>query len=284
MPLESATTANPPAVVALLADLFFAPRFADVIRAQGGAPLLVDTPAALVAAVDSAFPVLVLVDLSTPGDWAEALRRIKLRPHSRGAPIYAFGSHVDAAALRAARAAGADHAWARSRMLEELPALVARYVRPAAAYPQGWDEPLSPEARLGVEAFNRGDYFDQHEHFEQAWLAESRPVRALYQGVLQVGVALLHIERDNWAGALKLFRRGLPRLRTLPPICQGVHVAEFRAEAEAIHAEITALGPDGMRSFDRSRFPRIEVEGGAGRGGRTDEGDEGDEEQIIGNW
>ncbi len=119
-----------PTVVALLPDLFLAPCFDDVIRTQGGRALLVDSPEALVDAVDQHFPVLALVDLSTEGDWASALRRIKLRPHTRALPIYAFGSHVDAATLRAARAAGADHAWARSRMMEELPALVARYVAP----------------------------------------------------------------------------------------------------------------------------------------------------------
>ena len=47
---------------------------------------------------------------------------------------------------------------------------------------------------------------------ERAWMAESRPIRDLYQGVLQVGLAFLQIEQGNWAGALKMFRRGLPRL------------------------------------------------------------------------
>ncbi len=246
-----------PAVVALLADLFFAPHFAHVIRTQGGAPLLVDTADALVQAVDRHFPVLALVDLAAPGDWAAALRRLKLRPTTRALPVYAFGAHVDAPALRAARAAGADHAWARSRLLAELPALVARAIAPAVVYPEGWDAPLPAAARLGVAAFNRGAYFDQHEHFEHAWLAEARPVREMYQGILQVGVALLHIERNNWTGALKLLRRGLPRLRNLPPVCQGIDIAALRSAAEAIHAELVALGPQRLHEFDRSRFPQI---------------------------
>lgn len=247
----------PPPVVALLPDLFFAPRFADVIRAQGGEPVLVETPDAFVAAIDGRFPVLAFLDLSAPGDWEGAIRRVKLRPHTRQVPIYAFGSHVDAETLKRARKAGADHAWARSRLIEELPAVVARHVSPPVVYPQGWDAPLSHEARRGLEEFNRGDYFEQHEHLEHAWMEETRPVREMYQGILQVGVALLQIERQNWAGAIKMFRRGLPRLRVLPEVCQGVHVGEFRRAAEAIHAEITALGPEGLPEFDRARFPRI---------------------------
>ncbi len=246
-----------PVVVALLPDLFFAPRVADIVRAHGGEPVVVDTPEAFVAAVDRHFPHLALVELSTPGDWETAIRRVKLRPHTRQTPLYAFGSHTDAATLARARKAGADHAWARSRLLAELPAVVAQRLDPPAVHPAGWDAPPSEEALRGLELFNQGDYFEQHEHFEHAWLAEERPVREMYQGILQVGVAFLQIERGNWQGALKMFRRGLPRLRPLPERCQGVEIGEFRRAAEEIHAEITGLGPEGMAGFDRTRFPRI---------------------------
>lgn len=256
----SAEIAKParPAVVALLADLFFAPRFGDVILAQGGSPHLVETPAAFEQALGRLFPVLALVDLAAEGDWAGAIARCKLRPQTRQIPIYAFGSHVDAATLQSARSAGADHAWARSRMMEELPALVARHIHPPVVYPAGWDEPLSANARRGLEEFNRGEYFEQHEYLEHAWMEEERPIREMYQGILQVGVGFLQIERGNWAGAIKMLRRGLPRLRALPPVCQGVQIDAFRRRAEEIHAEITALGPEGLASFDRSRFPQIE--------------------------
>ncbi len=245
------------AILCLEPDLFFAPRLADAIRAQGGRPVIVETPAAFVEAMDREFPVLALVDLDAPGDWAAAIARCKLRPHSRQTPIYAFGPHVDAERLQTARTAGADHAWARSRMMAELPALVDRHLHPPVRYPAGWDEPLSEPARLGVEAFNRGEYFEQHEYFEEAWKEETRPIREFYQGVLQVGVAFLLIERGVWAGAIKAFRRGLPRLRDLPLVCQGVDLAALRSAAIDIHAEITALGPDRLHEFDRSRFPTI---------------------------
>ena len=259
-----ANPAEGPAVVMLAADLFFVPRLVDVARSGGAQPVITATPDEFVAAVDRWFPVVAFVDLATPGDWDAAIRRCKLRPHTRSVPIYAFGSHVDTATLQAARRAGADHAWPRSRFMAEVAELVVRHVHPPVVYPDGWDAPLSELARHGIAAFNQGEYFEQHEYFEAAWLAEPRPVRAMYQGILQVGVAFLQIERGNWAGALKLFRRGLPRLRTLPPVCQGVDIAAFRAAAEAIHAEITALGPDRLSEFDRGRFPKIEE----GRGAR----------------
>lgn len=249
-----------PVVVSLEPDLFFAVRLQDVIVAQGGHSVITETPDAFVEAVDHHFPVLTLLDLKTPGDWVLAIRRCKLRPQSRQIPIYAFGSHVDVETLQRARQAGADHAWARSKLMEELVAVVDHHLYPPVTYLPGWDEPLSDLARTGLHEFNRGQYFEQHEHLEAAWLVELRPIRAMYQGILQVGVAFLLIERGNWMGAVKMFRRGLPRLRTLPPICQGVNIAALRAAAEAIHQEITALGPERLAEFDQRRFPQIEFQ------------------------
>jgi predicted metal-dependent hydrolase len=141
--------------------------------------------------------------------------------------------------------------------MEELVGLVERHVQPPVVYPEGWDAPLSDLARHGVEEFNRGEYFEQHEWLEKAWLAEPRPIRDLYQGILQIGVAFLQIERGNWMGAIKLLRRGLPRLRSLPPVCQGLDIAAFRATTEEIHAELLAFGPERMGEFDRGKLPKI---------------------------
>lgn len=255
----SEDTVQPNTIVCLEADLFFVLRLEDVIRCQGGMPVIVETPDAFVDAVDQYFPVLALVDLATEGDWAHAITRCKIRPHTSQTPIIAFGSHVDVETLRSARRAGADHAWARSKLVEELPQVVERHLHPPITYPEGWDAPLSELARRGVEELNAGEYFEQHESLEQAWMAETRPIREMYQGILQVGVAFLQIQRDNWAGAIKMFRRGLPRLRTLPPICQGIDIADFRASAEQIHWELTKLGPEGLKTFDQSRFPQLKL-------------------------
>jgi hypothetical protein len=260
-PPETVTLPFTPAVVSLEADLFVSTRLEDVVRAQGGRSVVVETPEALVEAVDQHFPVLALLDLKTPGDWETAIRRCKMRPQTRQIPIYAFGSHVDVETLQRARRAGADHAWANSRMMAELVDVVDRHIHPRVRYPAGWDDALSDLARQGLEEFNRGEYFEQHEYLEEAWIAEPRAIRDMYQGILQVGVAFLQIERDNWAGALKMFRRGLPKLRTLPPICQGINVAEFRTVAEQIHVEISELGSERMAEFDRNRFPQIEYDG-----------------------
>ena len=247
-----------PVVVILEPDLFFSVRLEDVVRAAGGDPVTIDDAGAFVDAVASTFPVLAVLDLKAEGDWETAIKQCKLKPHTRQTPIYAFGSHVDVETLQRARKAGADHAWARSRMMEELVAVVERHISPKPRLLEGCTEPPSRAAVAGLLAFNQGRYFDQHEYLELAWNEETRPVRDIYQGILQVGVAFLQMERGNRRGALKMFRRGLPKLRGLADECQGIGVGPFRAASESIHRRLSEMDPDLPLELEGVNFPRLD--------------------------
>ena len=249
-----------PAVVIVEPDLFFSVRLEDVVRSAGGEPVTIMNADQFVATVERYFPVLALLDLKTPGDWESAVRQCKVKPHTRQTPVYAFGSHVDVETLRRAREAGADHAWARSRMMEQLVEVVGRHIVPPVRELEGSDDPPSRAAVAGLLAFNQGRFFDQHEYLELAWNEETRPVRDVYQGILQVGVAFLQIERGNRRGALKLFRRGLPKLRGVADVCQGIKVGVFRTKAEQIHRALSALDPEQPVETSGISFPDVEFE------------------------
>jgi predicted metal-dependent hydrolase len=118
---------------------------------------------------------------------------------------------------------------------------------------------LPSRVMRGIEEFNRGEFFEQHESLEAAWRAEPRPVRELYQGILQVGVACYQIERGNLPGALKMFERGLRRLRQFAPECLSIDVSRLIADAERVRDEAQQLGPERLNELDRSLFPRITV-------------------------
>ena len=200
-----------PVVLALEPDLFFAVRIEGAARAAGARPVIVESAAALWEAIE-AWPALVLIDLAAASGWDEVVRRAKSLPEFRAIPIVAFGSHVDTDTLKAARQAGCDHAWARSHFTAELPQLIQRTLHPPTRWVVGWDEPPPPALLSGVEQFNAGEYWECHETLETLWRTEPRPVRDLYQGILQVGVAFHHLRNDNVPGAIKMLRRGLPRL------------------------------------------------------------------------
>ena len=116
-----------------------------------------------------------------------------------------------------------------------------------------------PLVLKGIEEFNRGDFFEQHETLETAWRAEPRPVRGLYQGILQIGLACYQIEHGNLPGAHKMFERGLRRLRQFAPECMGIKVAGLIADAERVWDEARRLGPGRLHELDRTLFPKITV-------------------------
>lgn len=112
--------------------------------------------------------------------------------------------------------------------------------------------PLHPNALLGLEHFNKGEYFEAHEELETAWRAETGEIRDLYQGILQAGVTYLHIQRANYAGALKVYQRSQKWLVKWPDVCRGVDVARLRRDLDAAIAEVRRLGPERLGEFDQT--------------------------------
>jgi hypothetical protein len=70
------------------------------------------------------------VDLHTPdlalGELVSAARALPAKP-----TLVGYGSHVDTATLQAARDAGLDVVWPRSKFVEELEAALPRWARAA---------------------------------------------------------------------------------------------------------------------------------------------------------
>jgi len=84
----------------------------------------------------------------------------------------------------------------------------------------------------GIERFNRGDYFDAHEVWEEWWMDCPSAERRFAQSLIQAAVALYHWERGNAAGADRLFRSGRRYMEPYAPLYLGLDVANFWADLE----------------------------------------------------
>jgi predicted metal-dependent hydrolase len=120
-------------------------------------------------------------------------------------------------------------------------------------------DPPPVELLRGVEQFNRGEYFECHKTLEDLWKTEPRPVRELYQGILQIGVALHHLRAERYRSAITLLERGSGYLQPFAPVHMRVNVAQLLAEVACCLAEVKRLGPDGLGGFDWSLVPKIEI-------------------------
>lgn len=118
-----------------------------------------------------------------------------------------------------------------------------------------------PPAELlqGIDQFNAGDWFVCHETLEELWAGEQGDARHLYQGILQVAVALHHWREGNFRGAVFLLGSAEELLTRVEPVCQGVDVAVLLLDAARLRKVLEALGPDRMGKLDPSLIPRIRL-------------------------
>jgi hypothetical protein len=82
-------------------------------------------------------------------------------------------------------------------------------------------------------------------------------VRLLYQGILQVGVALYHVQQGNWQGAVKVLHRATPKLAHFEPTCMGIDVGHLLSDAHRIHQHLIQLGPERITDFDQTLLPTV---------------------------
>jgi len=108
-------------VLGVVSDLMFSVRIGDAAKRAGKRALFVGSyERAMLQAAEN--PSLVIVDLGcTAAEPVRVIAEVK----RLGLPVIAFGAHVDAQALQAARRAGADRVMARSAFVTELEKLVA---------------------------------------------------------------------------------------------------------------------------------------------------------------
>lgn len=214
----------------------------ELCRAQMNADVLIEKPVAL-----------VFID-GTHNQWRPQLLAVKNNAATRRVPV-CFAS--DNAALRAeAVSCGADLAlgWRDLRgRFKGIIADIARIPDPVILEQLACEcrQPLPDLAVQGVHAFNRGEFYQQHDLFEAQWVKTEGPVRDLYRGILQVGVAYYQIEGGNYRGALKMLQRSVQWLALLPDRCQGFDVEALRRDSTAVRAELQRLGPERLDELDR---------------------------------
>jgi CheY-like chemotaxis protein len=110
-----------PGGLLLCDDLIFTSKVVGTAKALGLVVQAARSPAALVELARRAPPRCVLVDLHNPGLDLPALLGQLAQACPALPRVVAYGSHVEAATLHAARLAGCDPVWPRSKFVEDLP-------------------------------------------------------------------------------------------------------------------------------------------------------------------
>ncbi len=87
---------------------------------------------------------------------------------------------------------------------------------------------VDPRFGDAVGLFNAGEWYACHDGFEELWHETQAPCRKVLQGILQIAVAHLHLERGNRRGATVLLGEGLGRLQGAGDVCFGLDLNQLR--------------------------------------------------------
>lgn len=249
--------------IGLIGDATWLADIAALLRESGYDPVRLSPNATLIDTVLDHYPALLLVD-GTAGEWQVWVEMCKREQATRRLPVLVVIEHL--AQESAAHAAGANVTLLREQVARDLLNHIdAHALLPSPALIEELlcqcQDDLPLLAQQGIEKFDKGAFYAQHDAFEDQWMEETGPVRELYRAVLQVGVAYYHITRGNHAGGLKMLRRVVQWFARLPDECQGIDVRQLREDAAQVRDVLAAMDPADIATFDRALLkpvPRVQ--------------------------
>ena len=111
----------------------------------------------------------------------------------------------------------------------------------------------SGELASGLACYRKQEFFEAHEHWEREWNRLTDPEKSFVQGLIQVTVAMHHLQHANRAGAASLLQRALRRFERCPECFGGIDAARLAAD---VRAWLHALENEGQST---PPFPAIQL-------------------------
>jgi len=107
-----------------------------------------------------------------------------------------------------------------------------------------------PRYLEGIDHFNKCDFFEAHEVWEELWADTQGPSRRFYQGLIQVAVCLHHFGNGNIRGAKKLYHGCRGYLEEYRPKYLDLNLDQLLSQLEICCREILD---------SKEEFPKIDI-------------------------
>lgn len=132
-------------------------------------------------------------------------------------------------------------------------------------------DPAGEDPRFieGVRLFNKRDFFEAHEVWEDLWHEMTGPERRFVQGLIQAAVCAYHSSNGNVIGARRLFVSARRHMTLLGPFQRGLDVGRFWVEMETALGELLQDPPPDDARFDADRLPIIVIRPSPGADSET---------------
>lgn len=107
----------------------------------------------------------------------------------------------------------------------------------------------------GLAEYEKGDYFDAHEAWEDLWSDYNFPDRKFIQGLIQLAVSFVHLGNGNLTGARNLLKKCENKFAEYAGIQRNININELKSSIEAV--EIVYEDMENASEFDWDLVPNL---------------------------
>ncbi|OGU19151.1 MAG: hypothetical protein A2059_00080 [Ignavibacteria bacterium GWA2_55_25] len=117
----------------------------------------------------------------------------------------------------------------------------------------------------GMNLFNRREFWEAHEAWEEVWQNCGEESRIFFQGIIQAAAAYhLILVKKRFVGARNNIDKSLSKLELFSGRFLGVDVDALRSALLLSREAMERLGAERLHEFPERLFPRFEAQGGEG--------------------
>ena len=108
----------------------------------------------------------------------------------------------------------------------------------------------------GLDHYRSNDYFEAHESWEDLWSDYYLEDRKFVQGLIQLSVSFVHLDRGNMNGAKSLLRKAKEKFQLFSGIHRNINIDILIDEIKFVEDKYNAI--DSPIDFDWTLIPNLE--------------------------
>ena len=114
---------------------------------------------------------------------------------------------------------------------------------------------MSELFQRGLDEYDKGDYFEAHEAWEDLWSDYNFPDRKFVQGLIQLSVSFVHLGNGNLTGAKNLLKKCQQKFDDYNGIHREINLSDLKYSIEAVEIVYSELND--CRDFDWDLVPTL---------------------------
>ena len=114
---------------------------------------------------------------------------------------------------------------------------------------------MSELFQRGLDEYDKGEYFEAHEAWEDLWSDYNFPDRKFVQGLIQLSVSFVHLRNSNLRGAKSLMRKCILKFNNYSGIHRGIILEDLKHSLDKILNEYETINI--ASDFNNDNIPEL---------------------------